>query len=357
MKKIFIPVLALMTLAGCVKDEGCNGSNPLPGNVEVKLQSPQVVASKAPVESAYVNLPAYVIAKTAAASTYTTLYASSTLTFASPSPVVAQSFDTPMYYPKDGTGINLFGMSPQGWSAGDGVKTDVSGQVITASRYITPQIDGKTDIMSTLATVATSASDAPSNFKSLTFEHLLTLVRFKVVAAAPSTVGTITSIAFTAGWEGNTSAKVGPKGLANNLVIDPVSFNRTFVTNAANPVIPVYKLSESSNVFTYTDTVIDATNFYTPTAAATYMGYSIVSPLRVGWGETTNYAIDITAGGVTKTNQMITIDTSTLANGLAVGASSAGYILDVTLTFSATEIEASATVSPWKAGGTGGITL
>ncbi|MDR2886228.1 MAG: hypothetical protein LBU95_05555 [Rikenellaceae bacterium] len=83
----------------------------------------------------------------------------------------------------------------------------------------------------------------------------------------------------------------------------------------------------------------------------------MVSPLRTGWNKDMNYQIEIKVGGVTKSDLAITIDTTTLTSSLTEGASTAGYILDVTIRLTATEAKALATVTEWKKGGNGGVSL
>lgn len=164
MKKLAIAVLVAAALSGCSSEEEKVGLNDRP--VEIKLSAGiSGLQTKAPVNTGD-NITASFVAS-ATTGDYTTNAWNATATFiASTTASTSFSFNTPKYYPVDGSSVYIKGYFPAGTISGKTVTftgTDGSNDVM-----ITPQVSGSKTTVTPLA---------------FTFNHLLTQLQFKLVAS------------------------------------------------------------------------------------------------------------------------------------------------------------------------------
>lgn len=164
MKKLAIAVLVAAALSGCSSEEEKVDLNDRP--VEIKLSAGIFgLQTKAPVNTGD-NITASFVAS-ATTGDYTTNAWNATATFiASTTASTSFSFNTPKYYPVDGSSVYIKGYFPAG---------TISGKTVTYT-----ETDGSNDVMITPQVSGSKATVTPLAF---TFNHLLTQLQFKLVAS------------------------------------------------------------------------------------------------------------------------------------------------------------------------------
>ncbi len=237
-----------------------------------------------------------------------------------------QGFPTPAFYPLNAaTPVYLAGLHPStGWTSSAAAAFDFA-------------IDGHSDVMSApvVSTTKTDATSVPTTFRNLAFKHELTLLNINVVAATTAAInywGSVQAISLTA-LKGATplSAITVSLGTVNSSALGGTA-----------AILPTY-IAGSDNPFTGQSTAL------TTTPAA--VSYVIAPYFTVTSGDNANAC----------TLNVTTANGGTLSVPVTINANSTGSTAsrayDITLTFKATEIMATATVAPWVAGGTGSGTL
>ena len=322
MKKLILSLAAVAALASCATNEN---DTPVLGNddpVEIKVGYASLEATtKAPFEgviSAGKPLIARVIAS-ATQNNYSTLLTTNDhyMTFVTNAvddagePVGFQP--TAVYFPTSGVAY-LCGLYPQtGWTVGE--------------TNATIKFNGTTDVMAAQQVTATKGNNAPV----LAFNHLLTKLHISVKAADQGAIGAwtnITKIELTKA-EGNTPAGEVSVALTTGL--------GDFSAATSDAVVTCLKWNGTA----YEDNAF--TGPVTLTEELQDVAYVLCEPVNPDG--TADYQLQVTAGDVVRT---VDIDVD---DELDV-ASTAGYYIDVELTFKGTAITAKATVKDWVDGGT-----
>ena len=342
-------MLAVAAMASCAKSELAERPAAA-GEVELKFGSAAIETRTPFIGTIDSNnkLTAQVLVSTVTntyfQSTGTGFYANDTVTFEDE--MNAYGFDTPVYYPADGSTLYLVGLYPK--DGGD----YGSWSYDTAGTYVQHAIDGKTDLMFAEEKTTDKAAAQSGTYPKLSFNHLLT--KYVIVTkaenqAAVDAWGKITKIELVKEWN-----NVDPK---NSCMV-------TFGTPAATPsfsgtgAIKFYLCSGGTTAPTaltvYTDDEIGQkgdSDYITldPTDAAV-SAYAIVAPIEPTDGSDyitlKVYSEKLTAGQEVKVN--LKKNSSTPVTG-----STAGHTYTITLTFKATELKVEGEVTDWKDGGTG----
>lgn len=199
--------------------------------------------------------------------------------------------------------------------------------------------DGSHDVMATneITTVRTDGLTG-GTYKTLDFYHLLTRLNLTVQA---------TNAAAQTAWGKVTSIKV--KSPANDVTV-------TFKTEDATQPTTVFGSTET--IFPFyekaKETALPAIDLPLSASNPEAQSYALVAPKD---GESTNQV---------KFDLIVTTENHTADYAITVPLvstqgefkkSTQGLQFNITLTFSATEIKAFATVKPWGDGGTGGATI
>ncbi len=221
----------------------------------------------------------------------------------------------PKFYPADGN-IYLCGLYPeQGWG--------------TLSTTATATINGNNDLMAA-AQVTTTKDDAPDNFKTLTFKHLLTQLRIQFQAADQAAVDA---------WGNITSLKLlksdGSTPIESQATVTLKDGTATFSGSGT------VNFFQATSKTAFTDDVYAAK---APTTTATYVAY-ILCPSTTGDGSTgAEYQLEITSAGGAK--EVVALDLMEDTDTHFTGPT-AGNAFDILLNFKATEIKAMASITPW----------
>ena len=222
----------------------------------------------------------------------------------------------PKFYPADGN-IYLCGLYPeQGWG--------------TLSTTATATINGNNDLMAA-AQVTTTKDDAPDNFKTLTFKHLLTQLRIQFQAADQAAVDA---------WGNITSLKLlksdGSTPIESQATVTLKDGTATFSGSGT------VNFFQATSKTAFTDDVYAAK---APTTTATYVAYILCPPVTGDGTEAAEYKLKITsAGGAEETVDINLKDTGNTAD---FSGDTKGAAFDILLNFKATEIKAMATITPW----------
>jgi len=187
MKKLYVPVLALLTLASCSKSELAN--RPVVENDMVEIMATSkalTIETRAPFEGqiASDNKLSAVVLASATTADYTTRYCDGVMEFTDNT--TAASFDTPQYYPVSDATIYLCALYPTAladWK-----------DIATTAKYT---FDGKTDVMAAAEVSGKKSTAMANTVPAFTFNHLLTKLVVKVKAeneAAQNVWGDITGI-------------------------------------------------------------------------------------------------------------------------------------------------------------------
>lgn len=198
--------------------------------------------------------------------------------------------------------------------------------------------NGSHDVMAADEVTTVRSDGTTGTYKTLNFHHLLTRLNLTVQAEDQPAKDA---------WGKVTSIKV--KSPANDVTV-------TFKTADINPpttafgttetIFPFY-LAGSDNALTSLELPLEST---TPTAQS----YSIVATKD---GNAVSYDLIVTTDNFTSGYE-INVPLMTNANpAVAFDGDTRGLQFNITLTFSATDIKAFATVKAWGDGGTGGATI
>lgn len=346
MKKLYVPVLALLTLASCSKSELAN--RPVVENDMVEIMATSkalTIETRAPFEGSIASdntLTAVVLGSTTTAD-YTTTYCYGEMTFTDDN-TTAASFATPQYYPVNDDMVYLCALYPTsatGWQ--------------NIGQTATYKFDGKTDVMAakeesnnkTGATGTTNPVVAPK-VPSFTFKHLLTKLVVKVKAedaAAQKVWGNITAISLIKANNGDVfdTAEVT---LATGAAATGTAFS-----NAAADGMAFYRIDAATPA--YTDNAVDATdNKIELTTDAVEAAYSLVAPIIAG-NSADHFTLKVSTDlDGTPTVKEVSLKLSTADETPVVfTGDTQGQAFEITLTFKATEIVATATVTDWVKGG------
>ena len=342
MKKLYVPVLALLTLASCSKSELAN--RPVVENDMVEIMATSkalTIETRAPFEGQIAdgnNLTAVVLGSTTSGNyTETTpRYCDGEMTFADNT--TAASFATPKYYPVSDAPIFLCALYPTAladWK-----------DIATTAKYT---FDGKTDVMAAAEVSGKKSTAMAGTVPSFEFKHLLTKLIVKVKAedeAAQNVWGDITGITLVKAMNGDVfdTAEVT---LATGAAATGTAFS-----NAAADGMAFYRIDAAA----YTDNAVDdADNKIALTTTAEEAAYSLVAPIIAENG-VKHFTLSVdTKLGETVTTKEVSFDLYKAKVGeedpAVFSGDTQGKAFEITLTFKATEIVATATVTDWVKGG------
>lgn len=342
MKKLYVPVLALLTLASCSKSELAN--RPVVENDMVEIMATSkalTIETRAPFEGQIASdniLTAVVLGSTTTAD-YTTRYCDGTITFADDTN--AKGFDTtPKYYPVSDATVYFCALYPTAladWK-----------DIATTAKYT---FDGKTDVMAAAEKEGKKSTAMAGTHPSFEFKHLLTKLIVKVKAydeAAQNVWGDITGITLVKAMNGDVfdTAEV-------TLATGAAATGTAAFSNAAADGMAFYRIDAAA----YTDNAVDdADNKIALTTTAEEVAYSLVAPIIAD-----NDAKHITLKVDTKLDETVTtkevsfdlykVKVNDSDEALPFTGDTQGKAFEITLTFKATEIVATATVTDWVKGG------
>lgn len=338
MKKLYVPVLALLTLASCSKSELAN--RPVVENDMVEIMATSkalTIETRAPFEGQIASdntLTAVVLGSTTTAD-YTTRYCDGTITFADDTN--AKGFDTtPKYYPVSDATVYFCALYPTAladWK-----------DIATTAKYT---FDGKTDVMAAAEVNGKKSTAMAGTVPSFEFKHLLTKLVVKVKAeneAAQNVWGDITGITLVKAMNGDVfdTAEVT---LATGAATTGTAFSNPVADGMA-----FYRIDA------YTDNAVDdADNKIALTTTAEEVAYSLVAPITAENG-VKHFTLSVdTKLGETVTTKEVSFDLYKAKVGeedpAVFSGDTQGKAFEVTLTFKATEIVAKATVTDWVKGG------
>lgn len=369
MKKVIL-MLAVAAMASCSKSEV--ETRPVAaGDVEIQAGSTVLsIETKAPftdkLDANGQTLEAYVIASKSQTD-YATADAVGTpgkwcegkMTFGSGYNATASTgsvsdpvgFTTAQYYPADDTQLYMVGLVPSDNTKWTIANTSTTGVI---------EIDGKTDIMA--AAVTTNSANAngikkseaiAGHHPSFTFNHLLTKLDIYVKADvnAATSFGKITKLELK---DAKNQCTVTLDGAAAKVESAASAFAATSTTTC-----PFYRYDYSATTPDYTDDAVGsgheidlsdiATNHSTDGA---FVAYAMVNPVWIAVSNAEKpYVLHIESEkGLTKDVEVKLLK----ANNTDVFENSTqGMQFKVTLTFKATDIKASATVTEWNSTDTG----
>ena len=347
MKKLYVPVLALLTLASCSKSELAN--RPVVENDMVEIMATSkalTIETRAPFEGQIAGenkLTAVVLGSTTPAD-YSTTYCDGEMTFADNTNPVG--FDnTPKYYPVSDATVYFCALYPTALADWKDIEK--------TAKYT---FDGKTDVMAAaeVSNNKSGAMKATPDVPSFTFNHLLTKLVVKVKAEdedAQNVWGDITGITLVKAMNGDVfdTAEV-------TLATGAAATGTAAFSNAAADGIAFYRIDAAATP-AYTDNAVDdADNKIALTTTAEEAAYSLVAPIIAdnGVGHFT-LSVDTKLGETVTTKEVsfdlykAKVDEETPA--AIFSGDTQGKAFEITLTFKATEIVAKATVTDWVKGG------
>lgn len=234
------------------------------------------------------------------------------------------SFNTPLYYNVDPT--------LKSWLIGYYPVAEVEPDASTNKGKLQWTITGKEDILLSAEVSGNKSKD--EQIKSITFNHQLLQMQFKFVAEDPAAIDT---------W-GNAIRRIAIKTKASGTLANlPSTITCTLSSTPSlawsNPAeLTAYAVTDG----TYSDNKITEASPITLTETETLGGYIMVQPLTA----TTDYTLAIT------TNK------STAEVPITLGAApAAGKAYEIILTFKASTIATTATITKWETvtGGTGTV--
>lgn len=343
MKKLYVPVLALLTLASCSKSELAN--RPVVENDMVEIMATSkalTIETRAPFEGSIASnntLTAVVLGSTTAAD-YTTTYCDGEMTFTDDNTTAVGFNTTPKYYPVNDDMVYFCALYPT-------PATDWKDIAATA-KYT---FDGKKDVMAAAqqSNNKSGAMKATPDVPSFTFKHLLTKLVVKVKAedeAAQKVWGNITAISLIKANNGDVfdTAEVT---LATGAAATGTAFS-----NPAADGMAFYRIDAAATP-AYTDNAVDATdNKIELTTDAVEAAYSLVAPIIAG-NSADHFTLKVSTDlDGTPTVKEVSLKLSTADETPVVfTGDTQGQAFEITLTFKATEIVAKATVTDWVKGG------
>lgn len=340
MKKLYVPVLALLTLASCSKSELAN--RPVVENDMVEIMATSkalTIETRAPFEGSIASdntLTAVVLGSTTTAD-YTTRYCDGTITFADDTN--AKGFDTtPKYYPVSDATVYFCALYPTAladWK-----------DIATTAKYT---FDGKTDVMAAAEKEGKKSTAMAGTHPSFEFKHLLTKLIVKVKAhdeAAQNVWGDITGITLVKAMNGDVFDTAEVTLATGAAATGPEAFS-----NPAADGMAFYRIDAAA----YTDNAVDdADNKIALTTTAEEVAYSLVAPI-IADNDAKHITLKVdTKLGETVTTKEVSFDLYKVNDSdeaLPFTGDTQGKAFEITLTFKATEIVATATVTDWVKGG------
>lgn len=237
----------------------------------------------------------------------------------------------PKSFPKGVNDVYLVGLYPaETWTKNAGTSASFN-------------FDGSDDIMFAPETVTTRGEEPEEpTIGTLAFGHKMTKINIQLRAVDDASIapwGEIENIALTG---------VGAAADQPNTTVE-VAFadgDATFSNAAAS--LACYRTDGTD----YTDEAYDGTAALTTTA--TTVAYTICQPVDATGGTTNEYTLTVTSS--TKGDVPVPFSL-TNATGAEFTGNTAGKAFTVTLSFSAVEIKAQATVTPWDEQGTTDVTV
>lgn len=341
MKKVFLSLLALAAMVGCSKSElTSRPDNDAP--VEIKLCSEaRSIETRAPFEGEIAddnNLTARILVSSKT-DDYTTTYHSGDMTFADNGTTNVGFNTTPAYYPADGSTIYLCGLYP----------ADENWKSITTTADYT--FDGKTDLMAAAQLSSTKTTAQGGTHPKMTFNHLLTKLVVKVVAADQAAIDS---------WGNVTGIVLSQAGGAK-------AYTKATVTLAAGTAATATAFSLTADSFpfyTMTGDVYNDTAFADQTLALTTLAanaaYSLVAPITANAADAANFKIKVSTkkgADAALTNEVPIKLMKKDQSDAAFEGDTQGMAFTITLTFKATAIEAAAEVTAWKDGGSSDVEI
>ena len=330
----------MLTLASCSKSELAN--RPVVENDMVEIMATSkalTIETRAPFEGSIASdntLTAVVLGSTTTAD-YTTTYCDGEMTFTDDN-ITPVSFATSQYYPVSDAPIFLCALYPTAladWK-----------DIATTAKYT---FDGKTDVMAAAEVSGKKSTAMAGTVPSFEFKHLLTKLIVKVKAedeAAQNVWGDITGITLVKAMNGDVfdTAEVT---LATGAAATGTAFS-----NAAADGMAFYRIDAAA----YTDNAVDdADNKIALTTTAEEAAYSLVAPIIAENG-VKHFTLSVdTKLGETVTTKEVSFDLYKAKVGeedpAVFSGDTQGKAFEITLTFKATEIVATATVTDWVKGG------
>ena len=345
MKKLYVPVLALLTLASCSKSELAN--RPVVENDMVEIMATSkalTIETRAPFEGQIASnntLTAVVLGSTTTAD-YTTRYCDGEMTFTDDNTTPVSFATNKQYYPVSDATVYFCALYPTAladWK-----------DIATTAKYT---FDGKTDVMAAAEKDGKKSTAMAGTHPSFEFKHLLTKLVVKVKAedeAAQKVWGNITAISLIKANNGDVfdTAEVT---LATGAAATGTAFS-----NAAADGMAFYRIDAAATP-AYTDNAVDATdNKIELTTDAVEAAYSLVAPFTAKNGSTHLVLKVTTKLDATETVKDVDVILKD-AEGNDYAGDTQGNAFEITLTFKATDIQATATVKDWTEGGNSEIEI
>ncbi len=232
---------------------------------------------------------------------------------------------TPKSFPRGVNNVYLVGLYPaETWTKNAG----------TSASF---EFDGSDDIMFAPETVTTRGEEPAIG--TLAFGHKMTKINIQLRAVDNASIvpwGEIENIALTG---------VGANQPNQQVEISFADGKATFSDQVAS--LRCYGMDGTD----YTDEAYAATAL---TTTPTTVAYTICEPVDATGGETDEYTLTVTSS--TKGDVPVSFSLTNTENAEFTG-NTAGYAFTVTLSFSAVEIQAQATVTPWDEQGTTDVTI
>lgn len=335
---LFTVIAALMNFTSCSNNDDPAGVDPnQPVEIKVGGRALDVVAStRAPFEgiTASNTLTAKVMASETS-SKYATadVLHDDFMNFGA----AAVGFTDPKAFPHATTPVYLVGLYPSTtWTA-------VAGDNKTSFTFT-----GIEDVMASTEVATVKDDVADNNHKSLTFHHLLTRLNLTIKAKDASAV---------AAWGAVTSLQVVSPS-------DVVMVELGTGSETPSSVAPTTDFTGGNAAdFTFctigTDTPFCSTSSaYTllTTAPTTAQSYALVAPQNnTATSTPIVYNVKIKTEKYATLDRVVPVPLKVSTGGADFVGNTAGQKFEVVLTFTATNIEATATVKPWTPGGNGDV--
>lgn len=334
---LFTVIAALMNFTSCSNNDDPTGVDPnQPVEIKVGGRALDVVAStRAPFDeiTASNTLTAKVMASETS-SKYATadVLHDDFMNFGA----AAVGFTTPKAFPHATNPVYLVGLYPSTtWTA-------VAGDNETSFTFT-----GTEDVMASTEVATVKDDVADNNHKSLTFHHLLTRLNLTIKAKDASAVeawGAVTSLQVVSpsdvvmvelGTGSETPSSVAPTtdftgGNAADFTFCTIGTDTPFCSTGAPYVWPA-------------------------TAPTTAQSYALVAPQDNTATTPIKYTIKIRTEKYDAQDRSVDVTLKVSTGGADFVGNTAGKKFEVVLTFTATNIEATATVKPWTPGGNGDV--
>lgn len=331
MKKYIFPLVAVLGFAACTPEN----ENPMgDGNDEIKLQMTQLnIETRAPYMAQEPSAQTPLLARVLCSQTqgdytveidgadngFINFTAASTAT----SFCTNNGTEAPKFFPAGVNKAYLVGLYPaEKWTKNGG----------TAAQFT---FNGSHDVM--FAPEDTTVKRGVVG--TLAFDHKLTKINIQLRAVDSASIapwGEIENIALTG---------VGANQPNQQVEISFADGKPTFSDQVAS--LSCYGMDSTD----YTDEAYTATAL---TTTPTTVAYTICEPVDATGGTTNEYTLTVTSS--TKGDVLVPFSLTSNKNVEFIG-NTAGYAFTVTLSFSAVEIQAQATVTPWDEQGTTDVTI